>query len=274
MTRRKARVTDLALAARSSGGVRTVHGPVVHIRDARAGSAEVRVSIQPAQSGSGNPSPENVRPITGWEGLTLRRSGADISAPETIAVSWESEAGTVYVGTLDVTAGVLTVTHGVETFYSSDMFGKETTSAGLTSFFHDLRASGKMAGRPSGGISEGLTMNWLLPASSGAAYGAGSVGASGRYFNIRVREDSTVASLKELLMEQPLQVVYPLGTPLVFQLTPREVELLRGDNTIWADTGDVTVTYRAENPPRKKTMLRLLGMDIERRRRIDPEGVR
>ena len=34
--------------------------------------------------------------------------------------------------------------------------------------------------------------------------------------------------------------------PQTYQLTPTEVEMLLGDNNIWADTGNSTVTYRAD----------------------------
>lgn len=42
------------------------------------------------------------------------------------------------------------------------------------------------------------------------------------------------------------QVVYPLTTPTSVQLTPQEVATLLGWNNIWANTGDVDVTYRAD----------------------------
>ena len=42
----------------------------------------------PTQSGSGDPSPENVRPISGVSGLTVYHSGADTSNPDTITVTF------------------------------------------------------------------------------------------------------------------------------------------------------------------------------------------
>lgn len=41
------------------------------------------------------------------------------------------------------------------------------------------------------------------------------------------------------------QVVYELATPVTYQLTPQEIQTLKGANNIWADTGDVTVEYLA-----------------------------
>ena len=39
---------------------------------------EVRSGIEPVQSGSGDPSPSNVRPISGWTGATLTRCGKNL----------------------------------------------------------------------------------------------------------------------------------------------------------------------------------------------------
>ena len=38
------------------------------------------------------------------------------------------------------------------------------------------------------------------------------------------------------------QVVYTLATPLTYQLTPQEVSTLTGQNNVWSDSGDVSVT--------------------------------
>lgn len=53
---------------------------------------------------------ENICPITGWTGATISQSGEDTSNPTTRNISWQSEAGIIYGGTLDVISGVLTVT--------------------------------------------------------------------------------------------------------------------------------------------------------------------
>jgi hypothetical protein len=41
-------------------------------------------------------------------------------------------------------------------------------------------------------------------------------------------------------------VVYLLAEPITYQLTPHEVKSLLGANTIYADTGDTSVEYRAD----------------------------
>lgn len=42
------------------------------------------------------------------------------------------------------------------------------------------------------------------------------------------------------------EVVYKLATPITVQLTPTEVKTLLGTNNVWADSGDVEVTYKAD----------------------------
>ena len=43
-----------------------------------------------------------------------------------------------------------------------------------------------------------------------------------------------------------VQLVYELATPQTYQLTPQEVEILKGQNNIWSDSGVVEVTYKAD----------------------------
>lgn len=42
----------------------------------------------------------------------------------------------------------------------------------------------------------------------------------------------------------PVQIVYPLAEPFDIQLTPTQIETIIGNNTIFADTGDIDLTYK------------------------------
>lgn len=69
--------------------------------------AEVQVAIEPVQSGSGDPSAQNVRAITGWTGCTIKvANGNDSSASGYVekshAITFPETPGTVYGGTLTV----------------------------------------------------------------------------------------------------------------------------------------------------------------------------
>lgn len=286
------------LAGGSAPGVsKAVAGSVVHVLDAMALPAkDYSVTIKPVQGGSGDPAPDNVRPISGWsqmvlthipgknlldpskltsksativtgyvnEGFLLKKGvtyclsrsefngvgstsiytkdgltslasssgtynrrvfytptedtevsfrfyqaagagGADLDEIKSSAmleisdtvtdyeayasrtdtpVSWQTEAGTVYGGALDVTTGVLTVTH-----------------ANIASY-----------------AAESINEPWI---SSMDVYSAGGTPTTGA------------------------QVVYPLTTALTYQLTPTEIQLAFGENVLWVDTGDSAMQYYA-----------------------------
>jgi hypothetical protein len=216
--------------------VATVTAPVVSVPDAAPLDAEdVVVSIEPVQAGSGDPSPYNARPITGWTGakVTVNEDVLDIAFP--------SEAGTVCGGSLGVTKGVLTVDRVIWTGNTADMDNTE-----------------EFPGWRNAGIKEiigGNVNDWLYSAVSNVctavtsgvyAIGVNTRGSSGsgilffnrNYFNKRQTD------WQELAMD--VQIVLPLATPITYQLTPQQIAMLRGNNALWADTGDTTLTYRQD----------------------------
>ena len=42
----------------------------------------------------------------------------------------------------------------------------------------------------------------------------------------------------------PITFIYKLAEPFDIQLTPTQIETLIGDNNIFADTGDIDLTYK------------------------------
>lgn len=42
------------------------------------------------------------------------------------------------------------------------------------------------------------------------------------------------------------QLCYELASPQTYQLTPTEIALLKGQNNVWTDSGEVEVTYNAD----------------------------
>lgn len=56
----------------------------------------------------------------------------------------------------------------------------------------------------------------------------------------------TAAELQTYLSEHPIDVCYKIATPFDITLTPASLSTLRGDNTVWSDGDDVTMTYIAD----------------------------
>lgn len=48
-----------------------------------------KIHFTPIQEGEGDPSPENVRPITGWDGVTVTRCGKNLYNPATVTMNME-----------------------------------------------------------------------------------------------------------------------------------------------------------------------------------------
>ena len=65
---------------------KTVSGSIAHFTDgADMPAKSVIVNIEPKQSGTGTPSPDNVRPISGWESVNVNVTGVNVWDEE-----WES----------------------------------------------------------------------------------------------------------------------------------------------------------------------------------------
>lgn len=194
------------------------------------------VGIEPVQSGEGDPSQENIRPISGWTGMALNVNGAEIP------ISWESEAGTVYGGTLDVLSGVLTVDRAMVDLGTLS-WTKYTANTNIPVFYTKEDAPNM---KPGAGSSAKCSIyrctSWTslqiridktveIHPTIGRPYIA----------------DSTYTDAKTFKSAMSgVQLCYKLATPITYQLTPHEVKSMLGSNTIYADTGNTAVEYRAD----------------------------
>lgn len=168
------------------------------------------------------------------------------SAPEVKTISWESEAGTVYGGTLNVTTGELTVINARKKI--SD-FGTWSYVTNYDGYFQAPKGDMKEAVDNFTPL-DGLYCEVYKTATSSAA-GSGKVNytiasGSGAAAGLRIRNNDYSDVQSFLAAFGDYYIVYPLATPEVYQLEPEEVKTLLGVNNIYADTGDVEVTYRAD----------------------------
>lgn len=195
------------------------------------------VGINPVQSGEGDPSPDNVRPISGWTGMTVNANGTEIP------ISWENEAGIIYSGTLDVTNGILTVNRKRVVYDGTNATWRLYTVNGV------IRMQTQVGDMLNVG---GITYNgeYVVIGNIGKTQREDAVGVVRNYQNrlwyYPPAGIDTVESFNAWLADNNLEVVYLLAEPITYQLTPHEVKSLFGQNTIYADTGDTSVEYRAD----------------------------
>lgn len=155
-------------------------------------------------------------------------------------ITFPSEAGTVYGGTLDVTTGVLTVTHGYYEFTAGTTYSTQQSSGGIW-FIQTPNLSGIV------NSSTGLVSNqYKTVVTSGSAVVDKCIRSLNSHVNVYDNSFTSAAAVETILTANPIQIVYPLTTPQTFALTPTQVTSLLGNNNIFADCGASDVTYRAD----------------------------
>lgn len=217
----------------------------------------VKASWEPRQSGEGDPSPENIRPITGLDEVTVTLSDgvsdgttATLTLPETI-----------YGGTVDAVTGEGSEEWEVVEFDGTEnwaTWGVDNFTIGLTGFYFYVEIL------PVADSADYLACSHLVYNSE--SYGGRAVGfrislRGDKYWILTVpneilsnTESSTAAidSWKSYLAAQyaagtPVTIAYKLVTPTAFQATgSQSLPALSGQNVLITNADSLTVTGRAD----------------------------
>lgn len=227
---------DAELSPTDYSDVHTVSGDIVQIdNDGSLGIKSVLTTIEPIQSGSGTPSPDNVRPISGHTECVTYVSP---TTSETDAEVYTTNLGrTVYGGSLDVVSGVLTVTHGIVDLgtlnwnyvSSPTMF---ITTTGVSNLKYGINA-----------ISSLYVVTNASPTSQAWASGDGLLNVNYSDAKIRIKNTAYTDATAFKTAMDGAQLVYELATPQTYQLSPTEVQTLLGQNNVWTDCGETSVEY-------------------------------
>ena len=184
----------------------------------------------------------------------------------TYSVNWQTEAGTVYGGTLDVKTGVLTLTHKY-----TELGDKNWYYNSVNSQFHFLLLDVK-SGIPQTGAVPFICSDYAPAPHPAAAQvtngtiGTGtSAGLSNKTIIVMDTRYSDVASFTAALTANNAHLVYELDTPQTVQLTAQQVKMLVGRNNIWTDIDIVEVTYYTTESGG------MLGLSLGRS--VDPQEV-
>ena len=235
-------INNNVISASGGGGLDdvlgTASGEIASFNDgADKSMPALKVGIEPIQEGSGDPSPENVRPIIGHtEANVVVSPTTDAEDGTTYNIQFKDGDNplTVYGGTLDVVSGVLTVDRA-EIDLGSRTYNKADDGYFYT-YISDISIINFNANAPTAEceIYKLCTSDeWY-----GRMIDCGIFGVeSSHVIYIADTRFSDGDSLKTALAGKKL--VYTLATPQTIQLTPTQVKSLLGTNNIWADTGDV-----------------------------------
>lgn len=156
--------------------------------------------------------------------------------------------GTIYGGSINPVTGELKSTHAIATYGVgtwSPTPSSIATVGNLTRFWLYV-GSGKAWGDASvicDRLQSISNNNYSDSTTQGIGSGA-AASATSIWVKLPTADVGTTAdSIKAWLLDNPITIVYPLTTPKTYNLTAQQVELLTGDNNVWADTGDITITW-------------------------------
>ena len=161
---------------------------------------------------------------------------------------------TMYDGTLDVAAGLLTVTHKGVTITGSEtwkLFPGDTNTIGVTFYTEELQDSARGLQLSKCSHFKNIDYVWSAAFKDRTGIYSDNATAVAKYFRPPNANVSTVDQFKAWLSSQnaagtPVTLVYKLAEPITIHLTPTEIYALSGVNTIYADTGNVTVSGHSD----------------------------
>ena len=270
----------------------TESGAVVACEPVEGYPLHVVSSINPLQEGSGNPGPDNIRPISGHTEVTIRHYNCKNHIDDTFfdANYWSMAdnsanykqypirnliPGKRYTLSIDSAGGLVSpyfylqrLTNGAWSSIALLWTGAGTDGYKTYSFtaqdadyrfwVNNIAVVPKIAYIQ---LEEGSVATEYEPHSGDKftidfgqeIYGGSLDWQSGvltvSHGNIsayagEVVPEGWISSTGQL--SEGAQVVYPLNEPYTIQLTPQEILALSGGNTFWADSGEITVTGKAD----------------------------
>lgn len=186
-------------------------------------------SEQPAQGGSGDPSPDNIRPI-------LINNTVQVGQTNTLTLP-----ETVYGGEVDAVSGEGRKTWGTETI---------SRIASIDELTSVVRCNAKLLQKSVTAKSGSAISNWL---GEEVSYIADKESFYTNQTQIYIKISKTrlssfdVAGVNAYLLEHPLTVCYKLAEPVPFTATGAQaIPALAGVNTVLTDADSATVTGRAD----------------------------
>lgn len=176
---------------------------------------------------------------------------------QTYDITFPSEAGTVYGGTLDVTSGTLIVDRAKKIFDGTEYLNISLDNAFGYAMYTLGDKDSVIANSGISNILKAVTSgvnqsNWSQHVQNSTAYNRAQIA-----FRFTSEfQDGTETGTRNLYSAEllrlyqsgtPLEVVYKLAAPITYTLTAEQVRTLLGENHIWADTGNIKkLTYRAD----------------------------
>lgn len=205
-------------------------GATVIITDgADAPLDSLKCGVTAVQSGTGSPSPENIRAISGWESAVVHVND------NTVTISFGSDR-VVYGGTFDVTTGLLTITD-VMVSMGDLTWTKYNDQTMELSFFTTTDLVDSILHDYTNIIGMCEQYEWVSWNNRGLDKISINAQAHMRVYPSDY-QTATGAEFKTAM--DGVKLVYKLATPLTVQLNPTQIRTESGSNTIYVNCGNIT----------------------------------
>lgn len=217
-------------------------------------ATNVAVSIQPETSATGTITITDIQIEVG--------SSATQYEPYTAEHYYPISDTPIYGGTLDVTTGMLTVTHICHRFTGGVVLYGNYGQDNAPLYYVGIPNSSTIPIKKASNKNDGKLVSNYFAFTTGTGdlnMGDGetrtNVATTPSRYYFRWDSAKSASAINTLFSTNPLEIVAELQTPLVYQLTPTQVELLKGTNNIWAD-GDSTLNIIYLATPRANMSFR------------------
>lgn len=201
---------------------------------------KLNIEFLPNQSGNGDPSPENVRAITGLDSVKVTISNGDVSHDYDITLP-----ETIYGGTVDAVTGVGSKTwefvefDGTEDWYQNGENGYflgEVIDIGLSGNRESISNIAVNSGNSIAPIPDGQFNTWSFTFQRG-------------WCGFSLSFADSLDSWKSYLAAQasagtPVQVAYKIATPTPFEISKISIPSLKGENTIFTSGKNMDIIYK------------------------------
>ena len=162
---------------------------------------------------------------------------------DTISVNWQSQAGTVYGGTVDIVTGKLTVDRA--TVDSGTLDWRKTTGASAQVVRFLTYSLVDVVKKVQNSTVANALCEMFKLASADQGYSGNVVDCITVDINGTISCYPTASYVDATAFQNAvsgIKFVYELATPQTYQLTPQEVTTLLGNNVVYTDVGPVSVT--------------------------------
>lgn len=203
----------------------------------------VTASWTPAQEGSGDPSPENIRPIKGRDSVRVERREDDLAYTLTLP-------STVYGGEVDAVTG-----EGQREWRCITITGREPCHIYTTLFYIDFYQTDSFVQEPANDSTSGKCSHYPYQLYGENGFIGITLDGGAVVYSPGDKYPNTNDGLREWMdylaaqyaAGTPVQICYKQANPVPFTATGgASIKALSGTNTVLTDADSVTVTGRAD----------------------------